>query len=593
VKFVHAARDLSRLTNISKVLIRHGFGEIVARLGQRRFLSGRPPAADRSGGGHDTEPPPSSPDAALASIATAEEVANGKAAKQQLSTAVRIRMVLEDLGPSFVKLGQIMSTRPDVVPADVIGELKKLQDSVPPIEFDEIQTQVERSLSAPLEDLFESFDRVPLAAGSIAQVHRARLRHDGQVRDVVVKVQRPGIAKTIASDVDILHTFAALLERTVPESRTFQPVGLVQQFDRAITNELDFSLEAENAGIFAQNFQAVPYVTFPRVFEEATAKQVLTLEFLPGEKVYEAVAAGHSGKKLARIALEVMVKQIFEDGFFHADPHPGNAIILGPPDNPVLGLIDLGMVGRLSPRIRDLTTDMMISAFRRDYDGIADAIYAIGNPSHKIDRVAFRQEVGLRAEKYLGRPMDQIQLSGLVRDVVQGATNFGLKIPTDFTLVAKALMTLEGVGKDLAPDLELFAEAKPHFIALLKKRYSPERLTMDLLRRLERLGDATDSLPLQVQEVMEDLRLGRLAIQTVDPSTNQAADLLGRRIFVGMVNSAMLIAGAWLISTNYVVVGMFFLLVCVTWLAVYALAEIYRAIRNRWFAGKRTPRALR
>ncbi len=592
MKFVHAARDLSRLTIISRVLIRHGFGEIVARLGLRRLRSSRPPPAERRGEG-DTDPPPSSPDTALTSIATVEDLENGKLAKQERSTAVRLRMVLEDLGPSFVKLGQIMSTRPDVVPADVITELRKLQDSVPPVDFEEIQSQVERSLSAPLDDVFESFERQPLAAGSIAQVHRARLRHDGQVHDVVVKVQRPGIAKTIASDVDLLHTFAALLERAVPESRTFQPVGLVQQFDRAITNELDFSLEAENAAIFTQNFQGVPHVTFPRVYEEATAKQVLTLEFLPGEKVYDAVHAGHSGKKLARIALEVVVKQIFEDGFFHADPHPGNAIILGPPEHPILGLIDLGMVGRLSPRIRDLTTDMMISAFRRDYDGIADAIYAIGNPSHKIDRVAFRQEVGLRAEKYLGRPMDQIQLSGLVRDVVQGATNFGLKIPTDFTLVAKALMTLEGVGKDLAPDLELFEEAKPHFIDLLKKRYSPERLAMDLLRRLERLGDATDSLPGQVQEVMEDLRLGRLAIQTVDPSLKGAADLLGKRIFVGMVNSAMLIAGAWLISSQFVVVGMFFLLLCVTWLATFALSEIYRAIRNRWFAGKRAPPAVR
>ncbi len=221
-----------------------------------------------------------------------------------------------------------------MLPADLILELKKLQDAVPPVPFEQIVQQVERSLSAPIGDVFESIEREPLAAASIAQVHRAQLKTEDGPADVVVKVQRPGIAQTIASDLDLLHTFAALVERAIPESRIYSPVGLVQQFDHAITAELDFAMEADNARRFAQNFENVRNLKFPLVYRQASSKQVLTLEYLDGKKVYDAVAAGHVGKKLTRIALDAIVKQIFEDGFFHADPHPGNVLVLGSPENP-------------------------------------------------------------------------------------------------------------------------------------------------------------------------------------------------------------------------------------------------------------------
>lgn len=594
MRIVHAARDIGRLGDISGVLVRHGFGEVVTRLGLRRGRASTAPGPDTKRRGSETPPssrPPAEGGAASeapradgepSDASGSEELAPGDVAPGDLSLPVRLRQVLEDLGPSFVKLGQIASTRADVLPAEVIAELRKLQDAVSPIPFAELREEVERSLGTSLGEVFASFDEEPLAAGSIAQVHRAVIRTADGPQQVVVKVQRPGIAKTIASDVDLLHTLASLIERAIPESRVYSPSGLVQQFDRAITNELDFSLEAENAVLFAQNFEGVPQVKFPAVFRQASTKQVLTLEFLAGHKVYDAVAAGFSGRDLSRIALQVMVKQIFEDGFFHADPHPGNAIILGTPSHPVLGLIDLGMAGRLSPRVRDLTIDLMVAALRKDYDGIADAIYAIGNPTERIDREAFRAEVGLRAERYLGRPLREVQLSGLVRDVIQGATQFGLKIPTDFTLVGKALMTVEGVGRDLDPDLDLFNEARPLFLNLLKKRYSPERMGMELLRRLERLSGASDTLPQQVHEVLEDLRLGRLTLNAQDPGVIRAADLLGKRLFVGLVNGSMLIAGAWLIPTSFWFVGLFFLLVTIVWLLAFAIMEIYRAIRARW-----------
>ncbi|MCC6217078.1 MAG: AarF/ABC1/UbiB kinase family protein [Polyangiaceae bacterium] len=564
VSIVTAARDLGRLRDISRVLVRHGFGEVVQRLGARR----REPAADAS-------------EEADLAAPTPEESAQGEAEARQSPRAVRVRRVLEDLGPSFVKLGQMASTRPDLVPEDVIAELRKLQDSVPPVPFDQVRAQLERSLGAAVSDVYEAFDERPLAAASIAQVHRARLRTAEAPAEVVVKVQRPGIATTIASDLDLLHTLAALLERAVPESRIYSPVGLVQQFDRAITAELDFATEAENGVRFGQAFAGFAGVHFPHVYREASSKQILTLEFLPGCKIDQAVAAGHDGKRLARVALDVIVKMIFEDGFFHADPHPGNVLVLGTRDAPVIGMIDLGMVGRLSPRMRDLTVDMMVGAVRKDYEGIADAMYQLGTPTRKIDMEAYRAEVALLAEKYLGKKLKDIELSAMIRDLVQGATKYGLEIPPDFLLVGKALMTVEGVGKVLDPELDVYEEAKPHFLEILRRRYSPERIGNELLRRLEKLTGVSYDIPQQLQEVLDDLRRGRLVVRTEDTAAAFDADRLGRRVLMGLLVGSLVLGGSWLTAARFEVSGALLLLLALVLIVAHALADAYRAFRRR------------
>ena len=561
VSIVHAARDIARGRQISLVLVRHGFGEIARRVG-----FGREKKAKEHGPTADDEIP-------------AEDEARGAQARQQTSTAVRARRVLEDLGPSFVKLGQIASTRADVLPPDLLTELKKLQDSVPEVPCEQIKAQVERSLGAELTEVFESFESKPLAAASIAQVHRAVLKGDDGPLDVVVKVQRPGIAETIASDLDLLHTFAALIERTIPESKIYNPVGLVQQFDKAIIAELDFATEADNAVRFSQNFESFRNVRFPKVYKQASSKHVLTLEFIDGKKVYDALSAGYDGKKLARISLDVIVKQIFEDGFFHADPHPGNVLVLGAQEDPILVMIDLGMVGRLSPRMRDLTVDVMVGAVRRDYEAIADAMYAIGTPTKKIDMEAYRAEVGMLSEKYLGKQLKDIELSAMIRDLVQGATKYGLEIPSDFMLVGKALMTVEGVGKEIDPELDVFEEAKPLFVEILRKRYSPERLGNELLRRLEKLSGATYNMPQQLQEVLDDLRLGRLKIHTTDAGRAKAADRLGRRLFSAIIAAALLLAGSWLVASAREIAGYLLISAALGLLGGHVALDAGRAFR--------------
>jgi ubiquinone biosynthesis protein len=546
VSIVHAARDIGRLRDISRVLVRYGFGEVVARIGI----------------GRKSEPAP------------------GEAVDTTSSLSIRLRRVLEELGPSFVKLGQIASTRADLFPPEIILELKKLQDSVPPVPYEAIKERVESSLGAPLEQLFVSFDQKPLAAASVAQVHCAVLKTAEGDKSVAIKVQRPGIAQTIASDLDILHSLAALLERTVTETRIYSPVALVQQFDRAISNELDFTIEAENALRFSENFKGRSDVVFPHVYRQASSKHVICLEFLDGVKINEAVARGHSGPDLARTALSIIVQQIFEDGFFHADPHPGNVLIMGSPEHPVYGLIDLGMVGRLSPRMRDLTVDMMVAAFRRDYDAVADALYAIATPTRKIEMQAFRAEVAILADRYLGKQLRDIEMSALVRDLISAATRYGMEVPPDFLLVGKTLMTIEGIGKDIAPDLDIMEAARPLFTDILRKRYSPERLGTDLLRRLDRLGTMTNTLPGQLQEVLDDVRFGRLSIRASSDDLRQAAETLGQRVLTGLFVGALILSAAYLLVHDQHQVSVALTLAALLSLAWHTLRMAWQRLRR-------------
>jgi len=570
ISIVTAVRDLGRLREISAVLVRHGFGEVVTRigLGGGKLRASVPP------------PPLSVPDGGI--DISSDEHARGEEEKQHVSGAERMRLALQDLGPTFIKLGQILSTRQDVLPEAVILELKKLQDNVPAVPFAEIKDVVEASLGATLSDVYERFDEAPLASASIGQVHRAVLATpDGKV-DVVVKVQRPGVAGTVARDLEILHLLAAALERAVPETRIYSPVALVQQFDQSITSELNFVIEADNADRFSRNFAGHPRVRFPTIYRQACAKQVLTEELFHGKKIDRAVADGASGPGLARAAVGVIIKMIFEDGFFHADPHPGNIIILGSAEEPVFGLIDVGMVGRLSPELRDLTLDLLVAAVRKDSYAVADALYAIGRPTRKVDMRAYRGEASLLAEKYLGRPLKDMDFSSLIRDLVRTALKYGIEIPSDFMLVGKAMMTIEGIGKTVDPDLDIYGVASPDLLELVKKRYSPERLGNDLWRSVEQLSKAGLDMPMQLREVLDDLRLGRLSIRAIDPELPQTADRLGQRLYTGVIVASLIGSGTVLLQgQTHSVVGIVMLtLAGLVWLG-HALRDIRRKLARR------------
>lgn len=540
-------KDLGRLTQIVQVLIRHGFGEVVQGVGLGSLAKGASASADA----------------------------------QRTSRATRIRLVATDLGPSFVKLGQILSTRPDLIPPDIIDELKKLQDQVPPVPVGQIKQQILTELGAPVDQVYATFDPEPLASASIGQVHRATLETPEGVREVVVKVQRPNIKQTIERDIELLYWLAKAVERAMPESRTYQPVKLVAEFDRAISAELDFTLEADNATKFSKNFELEREIRFPFVYRQQSAKRVLTLEYFPGLKIYQAIEAGYSAEKICKNTLGLIIQAIFEDGFFHADPHPGNFIMMGAPDAPVLGVIDLGLVGRLTPHMREKTIDLMIAAVQEDYRGISDALWAIGTPTRKVDRAAFEAEVASLSDRYLGKQLSEIEISRLIQDLVGGATKYGLEIPPDFLLVGKALMTIEGVGKEIYPELDVFGEMKPYFMRLMWARYSPERLTQDLVRTLTRISGAATDLPLQSQEILDDLRKGKLEVRTREPMLPISVDVLGRRIYSGLVVGGLLIGAGVLLAQESYLFGGLFILAALSWGSLHTIFSMWLGRKRR------------
>lgn len=540
VSVVKTVKNTERLRQIVTVLVKHGFGELLARMNLGALLPGK----------RDDAPP-------------------------RKTFAERLRQAAQELGPSFIKLGQIASTRSDLLPADIVAELSRLQDDVPPMSADDVAEVLADTFGGTEDELFTDFDPKPLASASIGQVHCATVRVDGEAHDVVVKIQRPRIRNTIERDLDLLYLLARLVEQYIPESRLYSPVGLVGEFDRAITAELDYTREADHAERFARNFEGDETVRFPRVYRHASGKRVLTMERFHGTKITEFCATHGCGEPVAKNALNAIAKMVFADGFFHADPHPGNIIMLGTADAPVIGLIDLGLVGRLSPELRDKLVQLVIAAVvSQADDALADALLAIGKPRQRVDTSAFRAEVSELSEKYLGKPVSEIEVSALIRDLVQGAIKYDIEMPVEMMMVGKALMTVEGIGKEIYPELDVFEELEPFMMKLLWERYSPKRLGRDLLRGISALRTSATSLPGQVSDILEDIRAGRLHIKTEDTEVARANDRLGRRVFAAIGSSALLVsATALLVADRHAGLAWTLLSLAATLLVIHVILD--------------------
>ena len=435
----------------------------------------------------------------------------------------------------------------------MIVELKKLQEDVPPIPFDDVRRTIEETTGRPLLEVFAEFDEKPLASASIGQVHRGKLRKDNC--DVAVKVQRPNIRQTIERDLDLLYLMARMIESAYPDSSIYSPSKLVAEFDRSIMAELDYTIEGGNAAKFSANFVDSKLVRFPRVYPEASGKRVLVAEFFDGLKIPDAVARGYSGERIAKNAVQIIAQMIFTDGLFHADPHPGNIRILGTAAEPIVGLLDLGMVGTLSGELRERAIDLVMAAIKKDTDELAEALIAMGKPRDKVDREAFRAEVARLSEIHLGKPLKEVQLAALIRDLVQGAVEFEIEMPPEMLMVGKSLMTVEGIGKSIYPDLDVFEEARPFFLKLLWERYSPQRMGARMLKAANKLSGAAVDLPPLLAEVLDDVRRGRLRLRTEDPGLGRAAERLGRRIALGLMGAAWIGAGTAVFLSNHPLLG--------------------------------------
>jgi ubiquinone biosynthesis protein len=475
---ITGAREVARFREIASVFIRHGFGWAFAQLKLRRELQVDYEGADL------TRATLGSPD-----------------------TGKRLVGAFTELGPTFVKLGQILSTRTDLLPPSITDELATLQDNVQSLGFDEIDAQLVRNLGADYRERLEDLDEKPLASASIAQVHRATLK-DG--RPVVLKVQRPGVQPKIESDLGILFVMAGWLEEAIEEAQVMDLQGIITGFTKSISAELDFTIEARSLDRFRRNFADADDVVFPQVIDELSTDQVLCMEYLDGRKFSEVLAAGEDIGSLVNAYFNTAYKMLFIHGFFHGDLHPGNVLVM--PDGK-LGILDCGMVGRLSPTMKDRVIDILHAVMSEDLQAVARTFYDLSIRSGPVDYSRFEADVVDIAERYLvGLPLSEVQIGTLFAEIVGGATRHNVRMPTDFTMLFKAILTTEGMAKTIAPDTDPIELARPFIMQMVAERYSPARLRQILLADFNLVSRMFRALPNTLPALLDDIRGGKLAL---------------------------------------------------------------------------------
>ena len=468
-------QDLNRLRQIATIAARHGFADLLDRAGVFRLIGRRDPV---------------------------EQAPDTRAA----SAARRFRRMLEDLGPTFVKLGQVLSTRADLLPGEFITELRLLQDSVAPIPLEAVRAQIQSGLGRSPEDAFASIEPQPLAAASIAQVHRATTLAG---EPVAVKVQRPGIQAQIASDLQVLRSVARLLEAVVEETGIYSPVGIVEEFDRAIREELDFVHEAENVRAFQETHRERQGIRIPRVYDELSTGTVLTLEYFDGVRLLEAQLGAERRQELARTVLDTAFRQLFEDGLFHADPHPGNFLLL--PDGNI-GLIDFGLVGRLTRQMREQLVILIVAVALKDSDSVARLLYRIGAPDARPNIAAFRNDIDTLLGRHLPRTLGEVNARHLLGDLLDLAVKYRVRVPREYALLSRASISMEGILRQLSPELDILGVALPYAKELLRDRYDVSDIQGGLLRALLRFQGLAADLPTQLSQILLDLETGRFSV---------------------------------------------------------------------------------
>jgi ubiquinone biosynthesis protein len=473
---------------------------------------------------------------------------SGKAA--QLSAPQRLRLAMEELGPTFIKLGQLLSTRSDIIPAAFIEELSLLQDSVPSIPFEEITRQIERELGAPIGARFASLQPEALAAASIAQVHRARLLSG---EDVVVKVRRPGVTETVETDIDILMGVALLLERHMARSDIYDPVGVVREFAYTIRRELDFSREGHAIERIRDNFRDDRTLYFPRVFWEATAKGVLTTEYVSGIKVSEVAAieaAGLDRREIARRGAVTFLKMVLEHGFFHGDPHPGNVLIL--PGN-VICLLDFGMVGRLDPGLKRYLTELLSAVIKKDVDELAEVIVGSGETGESLNVNALKRGLADFIEDYYEKPLQEIEVGRMLLEFIDLVSTHRIKFPPDLTLLVKVLVVVEGMGRELDPQFDMAGHLRPFLERALFEQRSPLRLVKELEEGAQGYLDLARRLPRDLKELLNKINRNKFRLDLEHRGLDRFSKELDRsanRLSLSMIIAALLIGSSIAMQTN-------------------------------------------
>jgi ubiquinone biosynthesis protein len=444
---------------------------------------------------------------------------------QSKTLGERIRTFLEELGPTFVKLGQFASTRSDLFPQEIIQELEKLQDHVPPFSFSEVQSIIEQELGGPLDIFYAQFDEHPLAAASIGQVHYATL-HSGEA--VAVKVQRPSIRTMIETDLEILSELAELAQHRLKWAARFQVGEIVQEFSKAMHMELDYTIEGRNAERIGRQFISDPHIIIPKVYWPYTTKKVLTMEYVQGIKVnelHELDVQGLNRQALAERMVQALLHQIFIEGFFHGDPHPGNILVL--PDEKVV-FLDFGMVGRLTSEMKDHFVSLVIALMRQSTEGVINAVTEMGVVPEEVNMHQLTLDVDQLRDKYYDVPLSQVSIGEAVNDLFAVAYRHHIKIPAELTLLGKALLTIEGVALQLDPELSIVKVAEPFGRRLLKERYHPVKMMKNMMSNWMEFADLVTDFPKRVQELTAVMKKGRMRLEITVPDLDRYLAKLDR-----------------------------------------------------------------
>jgi ubiquinone biosynthesis protein len=461
---------------------------------------------------------------------------------------LHFRRALEELGTTFIKLGQILSTRADLLPPEYLAELTKLQDSAPPVAFEEIQEVLVTELGQPIEHVFAHFDPVPLAAASIGQAHVATLK-DGT--EVVVKVRRPGVVEQVNEDLEILKELAATASRHWDFADHYDLPGLVEEFSQTLRRELDYIREAHNAERFAVNFATDNHIHVPRVFWEATTSRMLTLERMRGIKINDLEALDEQDtdrRWLADYATNVVLKMVCEDGFFHADPHPGNFFI---EPNGTIGLIDFGMVGVIDEQTQELLAELLIGINHQDADRLVDVFLDLGVTRKRIDRTSVRRDIDQLLSNYWELPLGELKVATLVNDVYSIMRRHQMHLPSNLALLLKTVIMIEGLGVTLDPDFHLPKVLTPYTERLVLRQYSPFRWARSFVRSSLELARFAVEMPQHLRRIATAAENGNLQIGMRPEGFDPVIDRLERianRIVLGVIAAAFINGLAVLVS---------------------------------------------
>ena len=515
-------RHLNRYQRILRVLFKYGFNDLVDRLHIDQYLESGLQMINRK---------------------PREQIA-------RLSRPERLRLVFEELGPTFIKLGQLLSTRPDLIPAEYLDELARLQDEVPPFSLAEVHAIFREELGRSPDEVFHYFDAEPLAAASIGQVHRARLDSGAEV---VVKVQRPDIDTVIAVDLEILAHIAGLMEQYLEEVQGHRPTAIVQEFARSLSREIDFAVELANVQRFARQFKSNAAIHVPLVYPELSTPRVLVMEYVLGIKASMAGQLREQGYDLPLIAergATLVMEQIFVHGFFHADPHPGNLFIL--PDN-VVCFIDFGQMGRLSRKDREDFTDLVLDLVAGDERTVVEGVLKVTVQLGEVDRESLARDLGGLVDLYLYRPLGELEAGRILQDLLDLVTRHKLTFKPAFYQMMKALSTVEGVGLMLDPKLELIRLARPFMRRIRLERMRPARLAEEIARTGSGYLQLLRELPEELRTILRQLRGGRMRIEFEHrglQALGAALDRVSNRIAFAIVLAALIVGSSLIVLSD-------------------------------------------